>query len=120
MSLPFRRFTAIIGLNAAYDLGINTTNAKNCYLTAENPIALLKGNRLLSEYGLRNGNEVIKTPLAAEIVEPGRAYFQVGNNEIFDLFQSAYSGATVPEGNDSKDRVFALYERNLWGRKELK
>lgn len=67
-----------------------------------------------------DSNEVIKTPLAAEIVEPGRAYFQVGNNEIFDLFQSAYSGATVPEGNDSKDRVFAIYERNLWGRKELK
>lgn len=67
-----------------------------------------------------DSNEVIKTPLAAEIVEPGRAYFQVGNNEIFDLFQSAYSGAAVPEGNDSKDRVFAIYERNLWGRKELK
>ena len=67
-----------------------------------------------------DSNEVIKTPLAAEIVEPGRAYFQVGNNEIFDLFQSAYSGATVPEGNDSKDRVFSLYERNLWGKKILR
>jgi len=48
----------VIGLNAAYDLGIDTTNAKNCYLTAENPIALLKGNRLLSEYGLRNGTVI--------------------------------------------------------------
>ncbi len=67
-----------------------------------------------------DSNEVIKTPLAAEIVEPGRAYFQVGNNEIFDLFQSAYSGAAVPEGNDSKDRIFEIYERNLWGRKTLK
>ncbi len=67
-----------------------------------------------------DSNEVIKTPLAAEIVEPGRAYFQVGNNEIFDLFQSAYSGATVPVGNDSKDRIFSIYERNLWGRKTLK
>ena len=67
-----------------------------------------------------DSNEVIKTPLAAEIVEPGRAYFQVGNNEIFDLFQSAYSGASVPEGNNSKDNVFAIYERNLWGKRELK
>ena len=66
-----------------------------------------------------DSNEVIKTPLAAEIVEPGRAYFQVGNNEIFDLFQSAYSGATVPEGNDSKDRIFAIYEKNLWGKRRL-
>jgi S-DNA-T family DNA segregation ATPase FtsK/SpoIIIE len=34
----------------------------------------------------------LKSPLAAEIKEPGRAYLQVGNNEIFELFQSAYSG----------------------------
>lgn len=67
-----------------------------------------------------DSNEVLKTPLAAEIVEPGRAYFQVGNNEIFEFFQSAYSGATVPEGNDSNDKSFAIYERNIWGKKTLK
>ena len=67
-----------------------------------------------------DSNEVIKTPLAAEIVEPGRAYFQVGNNEIFDLFQSAYSGANVPEGNDSNESVFEIYEKNLWGKKTLR
>lgn len=66
-----------------------------------------------------DSNEVIKTPLAAEIVEPGRAYFQVGNNEIFDLFQSAYSGANVPEGNENSEKVYAIYERNLWGKKTL-
>lgn len=42
-------------LNSAFDLGADTTNIKNCYLQAENPIALLKGNKLLSDYGLRNG-----------------------------------------------------------------
>lgn len=42
-------------LNTAYELGIDTTDMKNCYLKAENPIALLKGNRLLSEFGVRNG-----------------------------------------------------------------
>lgn len=46
-----------------------------------------------------DSNEVLKSPLAAEIKEPGRAYLQVGNNEIFDLFQSAYSGA--PENDDA-------------------
>lgn len=66
-----------------------------------------------------DSNEVIKTPLAAEIVEPGRAYFQVGNNEIFDLFQSAYSGATIPEGNENSEKVYAIYERNIWGKKTL-
>ena len=42
-----------------------------------------------------DSNEVLKSPLAAEIREPGRAYLQVGNNEIFQLFQSAYSGASA-------------------------
>ena len=65
-----------------------------------------------------DSNEVLKTPLAAEIVEPGRAYFQVGNNEIFELFQSAYSGAPIPVGIDSKERTFQLYETNLWGKKQ--
>lgn len=67
-----------------------------------------------------DSNEVIKTPLAAEIVEPGRAYLQVGNNEIFDLFQSAYCGANVPDGNESNDKIFSIYEMNLWGKKQLK
>lgn len=66
-----------------------------------------------------DSNEVLKTPLAAEIVEPGRAYFQVGNNEIFELFQSAYSGANIPEGNYSKDNIYNIYERNIWGKKSL-
>lgn len=67
-----------------------------------------------------DSNEVIKTPLAAEIVEPGRAYFQVGNNEIFELFQSAYSGAAVPEGSEVNAAVVDIYEENLWGKKTLK
>lgn len=48
-----------------------------------------------------DSNEVLKSPLAAEIKEPGRAYLQVGNNEIFELFQSAYSGA--PEKTDDSN-----------------
>lgn len=45
-------------LNTAYDLGIDTNDVKNCYLKAENPIALLKGNKMLSEYGVRNGTVI--------------------------------------------------------------
>lgn len=48
----------VIGLNTAYELGIDTTDAKVCYLKAENPIALLRGNKLLREYGLRNGSVI--------------------------------------------------------------
>ena len=66
-----------------------------------------------------DSNEVIKTPLAAEIVEPGRAYLQVGNNEIFELFQSAYSGDKVIEGNDENAKVYSIFSLNAWGKREL-
>lgn len=56
----------------------------------------------------QDSNEVLKSPLAAEIKEPGRAYLQVGNNEIFELFQSAYSGASE-KVDDSKVKEFAIY-----------
>lgn len=45
-------------LNTAYDLGIDTSDMKNCYLKAENPIALLKGNKTLEEFGLHNGSVI--------------------------------------------------------------
>ena len=37
----------------------------------------------LKVQGPEDSNEVLKSPLAAEIKEPGRAYLQVGNNEVF-------------------------------------
>lgn len=43
-------------LNTAYDLGIDTTDIKNCYLKAEKPVALLRGNRTLREFGIRSGS----------------------------------------------------------------
>lgn len=45
----------VLALNSAYDLGIDTANIKNCYLKAERPIALLKGNKSLEDFGVRNG-----------------------------------------------------------------
>jgi len=66
-----------------------------------------------------DSNEVLKSPLAAEIREPGRAYLQVGNNEIFELFQSAYSGS--PAQCEEMDHVkpFALFEVDDCGRRKL-
>ena len=46
----------VFALNTAYELGIEITNIKDCYLKSENPIALLKGNKSLAEFGLRNGS----------------------------------------------------------------
>lgn len=65
-----------------------------------------------------DSNEVIKSPLAADIVQPGRAYLQVGNNEVFDLFQSAYSGAKVDKGNDKSEHIYQIYQLNDWGKKK--
>lgn len=51
----------IIALNNAYELGIDTSDVKKCYLKSENPIALLRGNRELKEFGLRNGTIIYYT-----------------------------------------------------------
>jgi len=51
----------VLALNTAYELEIDTSDIKNCYLQAENPIALLRGNKTLEEYGLRNGSVIYYT-----------------------------------------------------------
>lgn len=45
----------VIGLNNAYKLGIDITDTRKCFLKSENPIALLKGNKTLFQYGIHNG-----------------------------------------------------------------
>lgn len=46
----------MIGLNEAFHLGMNTTDTSRNCLKAENPIALLRGNKLVREYGLHTGS----------------------------------------------------------------
>ena len=65
-----------------------------------------------------DSNEVLKSPLAAEIKEPGRAYLQVGNNEIFELFQSAYSGASE-KVYDNATKEFSIASLTDAGRKTV-
>ena len=48
----------VLALNTAYRLEIDISDVKNCYLKAENPIALLKGNKLLSDFGVRNATVI--------------------------------------------------------------
>ncbi|MDS0528047.1 type VII secretion protein EssC [Clostridium sp. SHJSY1] len=60
-----------------------------------------------------DSNEILKTPDAANITLPGRAYLQVGNNEIYELFQSAWSGATYNKnsvGEKVDNRVYLINE----------
>ncbi len=51
----------VMAINSAFDLEIDITDIKQCYLKTENPIALLKGNRKLSDFGVRNGTIVYYT-----------------------------------------------------------
>ena len=67
-----------------------------------------------------DSNEMIKSPLAAEIMEPGRAYFQVGNNEIFELFQSGYSGAPEKTAQDAlAAREYRISRVSFTGKREV-
>ncbi len=64
--------------------------------------------------------EIIKTPDAAEITQPGRAYLQVGNNEIYELFQSAWSGADYqPDKEDQNIEDYTIYRINELGQYEI-
>ncbi len=66
-----------------------------------------------------DSTEVIRTPLAAEIREPGRAYLQVGNNELFTLFQSAYSGASAISDKNGNMREFSISEVSFTGKRTV-
>ncbi len=48
----------VVALDSAFELGIDVSDIKNCYLQAENPIALLKGEKTLADYGIRNGSRI--------------------------------------------------------------
>lgn len=48
----------VIALNKAFKLGINTEKITECYLKTENPIELLRGNKSLRYYKLRNGTVI--------------------------------------------------------------
>ena len=65
-----------------------------------------------------DSNEVLKSPLAAEIKEPGRAYLQVGNNEVFELLQSGYSGEQE-KSDDLKQKEFIISEVDLSGKRTI-
>jgi S-DNA-T family DNA segregation ATPase FtsK/SpoIIIE len=52
---------------------------------------------------LEDSREMLRRPEAAEITQKGRAYFQVGMNEVFELFQAAWGDAPyAPEDTFSQ------------------
>ena len=68
-----------------------------------------------------DSKEILKTPDASYITLPGRGYLQVGNNEIYELFQSGYSGAPYnPDGDeDTSDIDYDIYSIDEVGQMEI-
>lgn len=57
----------------------------------------------------QDSNDMIHKPDAAYITQAGRCYMQVGNDEIFELFQSGWSGALYDNSvNASKDDIATM------------
>lgn len=48
----------VLALNQGLELGIDTKDISQRYLKSTNPIALLKGNKTLAEYGIHQGSEI--------------------------------------------------------------
>jgi len=66
-----------------------------------------------------DSRDVIKREDAAYIKEPGRAYIQVGNDEVFEMFQAAFAGADydpMGEKDKSANRDQTVYRVALNGR----
>ncbi len=66
-----------------------------------------------------DSREMIGTNDAALITQPGRAYLQVGNNEIYELFQSAYSGGAYEADGEQRSKDDRVYLINEVGQGEL-
>lgn len=55
----------------------------------------------------QDSNDMLHKPDAAYLTQAGRCYLQVGNDEVYELFQSGWSGAPYDEkgGNGGKECV---------------
>ncbi|WP_353949249.1 type VII secretion protein EssC [Sporolactobacillus sp. Y61] len=62
-----------------------------------------------------DSNDILGNGDAAELKQVGRGYLQVGNNEIYELFQSAWSGAPYEKNiYTSEDDVYYVRDTGLY------
>ena len=65
----------------------------------------------------QDSNDMLHKPDAAYLTRAGRCYLQVGNDEIFELFQSGWSGAAFdPDGGSDQSGAILL---DLQGRRAV-
>lgn len=58
VELNITAFELFSGLNSALGWGVDLQNSRECYLSCENPIALLRGDQTLQAFGVRNGSTI--------------------------------------------------------------
>lgn len=58
LDLNMTAFELFAGLNSALGWGADLQNSRDCYLSCENPIVLLRGNQTLQKFGVRNGSTI--------------------------------------------------------------
>lgn len=61
----------------------------------------------------QDSNDMLHKPDAAYITQAGRGYLQVGNDEIYELFQSGYSGAVYEEDSTAGKGAIATMLTSL-------
>lgn len=59
----------------------------------------------------QDSNDMLHKPDAAFITQTGRGYLQVGSDEIYELFQSGWSGAPYEESEDGADVSVSMLTR---------
>lgn len=75
----------------------------------------------------QDSNDVLHKPDAAHLTQAGRCYMQVGNDEIYELFQSGWSGAVYHDNPSERKTEIAQMWNNIGqsavagaGRKQLR
>lgn len=69
---------------------------------------------------VQDSNELLKTPDAAQIINPGRGYLKVGENEVYELFQSGYAGGLYDPDKTMEEIVDErIFRINDLGQTEL-
>ena len=61
----------------------------------------------------QDSNDVLHKPDAAYLTQAGRCYLQVGNDEIYELFQSGWSGATYYDDPSAQKNDIACMWSNI-------
>lgn len=60
----------------------------------------------------QDSTEMLHRPDAAYLTQAGRCYLQVGNDEVFELFQSGWSGAVYDENIENTKKTLAVMLEN--------